>query len=103
MHAARPGVRAEAEAWFPCPEPSRDDCPPVCGERPRKLVERTWYFGCDEDRDDCRPRDPCDPGGNGGHGGGHGGGEDGGRPTRPGGTAATPAAAAMAVGLTPGD
>ena len=94
-----------------CPKPSRDDCPPICGERPRKLVERTWYFGCDDDRDDRRPRDPCDRGGvgglgggQGGSGGGHGGGggKGGGRPTRPGGDD-TGRGGNGVGGLTPGD
>jgi hypothetical protein len=79
----------------PCPEPACEPCPlPACGERPVKVVERTWYYGCDERPGDCRP-DPCGPGGGGHGGGGYGGGGGGyggggkgggGRPTRPGGT-----------------
>ena len=68
------------------PKPPRhhDDCGPV---RPSKIVERTWYFDCDDgddrvwDRDDCDDDDDDDDGGSrGGHGEGS---RWPGRPTRP--------------------
>jgi hypothetical protein len=87
----KPGCRPEAHGEIPC-EPSP---PPDCGERPMKLVERTWYFARDGD---CLPRDPHDPC----HGGGgHGGHDGGGRPTRPPGT--DTGRGDNGVGLTPGD
>ncbi len=62
-----------------------DDDPPV-----RKIVERVWYFGREEDdhrRERDRDRDHDGGGDHGGRGGGHGGGghggDGGGRPTRP--------------------
>jgi hypothetical protein len=65
----------------PCPKDrGREDrdCDDVDEPRPRKVVERTWYF--DDDDDDCRGGGHGGGGGQGG-GGGHGGGH--GRPTRP--------------------
>ncbi len=53
----------------------RDRCEP---ERPRKIVERTWYFDCDDDDD--RGQDDCGDGDKDGHGGGP---KWPGRPTRP--------------------
>jgi len=100
MSAALAATPAKLKPEPECPKPSRDDCAPACGNRPSKLVERTWYFDCDDHRDDCRPRDPCDPsGGDGGHGGG--GSPGGGRPTRPGGS--DNGRGGNGVGLTPGD
>ncbi len=78
-------TRLEAGPAPPCREEERGcrpehPCPPG---RPRKIVERTWYFGCEEDRD-CE--DPCGDGRPGGGGPGRPGGGWPGRPTRPGGT-----------------
>ncbi len=67
-----------------------------CEPQPCKVVERTWYFDCDEDHDRDHDHDhPCGPGGGGG--GKHGGG----RPTRPGGVQT--GRGGNGVGLTPGD
>jgi hypothetical protein len=77
-------------------EPRAPDCGPPCDERPRKVVERTWYFDCDDERGDGG--DPCRPGGGDG---GHGGKPGGGRPTRPGGS--DTGRGGNGVGLTPGD
>jgi hypothetical protein len=88
--------------------PVRDcDEPPQCDRRPHKLgrptrlVERTWYFDCDDDRDRddrCDYDDPCrDPCGKGG--GKDGGGP--GRPTRPSGSDS--GGLYPGVGMTPGN
>jgi hypothetical protein len=87
LAAAPPKPNPEPE----CPKPPPNECvSPPCADRPRKLVERTWYFGCDDDHDDCHPRDTRDPCG-----------EPGGRPSRPGGS--DTGRGGNGIGLTPGD
>jgi hypothetical protein len=85
-----------------CDEPPDRDCRPCKPERPSRVVERTWYFDCDDDRDrDCddpRRDDPC---GTGGGGKGGGGSRWPGRPTRPSGT--DDGRLGKGGGLTPGD
>jgi hypothetical protein len=64
-----------------CTEPKNRARPPRQRERLSRVVERTWYFEC-EDECDRECDDPCGTGGRGGEGDGNGKG----RPTRPGGT-----------------
>jgi hypothetical protein len=77
-----------------CDEP-RDrgqDHLPRRPERPSRVVERIWYFDCDDDRD---REGPCDGGGEGD------GGARPGRPTRPAGS--DNGRLGQGGGLTPGD
>jgi hypothetical protein len=102
------GVAIPAPAPKPAPEcdeahDNDRDCRPRKPGRPRRLVERTWYFDYDDDRDcddrrDCDGRrrdceDPCKPGGRGG--------SCPGRPTRPPGS--DTGRLGPGAGMTPGD